>query len=512
MFIYFLLVLLLALYCWIQSCYSYWSRRNVPHAPPTFPFGNLRELQQKPMFLSLTEFYNRHKAPGVKFIGLYSFLKPVVLIADLDMMKDVLLKDFEYFHDRGIYNNDKANPIGAHLITLEGTRWKNVRSKLTPAFTSGKIRLMYPTMKDVAKRLWKQVQFELDHGDEIEMKDIFARFTTDVIGSCAFGLNCDSLENPKAIFREMGRVATEQSAKTKFLRDFCNTFPRLGIALGIKVIDDEVEKFFFDTVRETINHRKANNVRRGDFLDILIRMQKDETSSGEANDLGGWQFHEIVAQCFVFFLAAFETSSTAMSFCMYELARNPELQEKARLEIEQVLAKHGSSFTYEAIHEMKYLENCINESMRLYPPASISTRVVTKDYHVPEMNVTIEKGTRVMLPFHAFHNDPANYPEPERFDPDRFTPETMASWHPLQFMPFGYGARNCIGMRFGMMQIRLGMAYLLKNFRFMLSPKTSVPPQFNPVNILTGFQGGLWINVESVEHVESAQKMRTFSE
>ncbi|XP_055588835.1 uncharacterized protein LOC129741152 [Uranotaenia lowii] len=494
MFIYLLLAVLLAAFWWVRNCYNYWNHRNVPHAAPSFPFGNLGELKQKPLFLLLTEYYNRFKGPGIKFVGLYFFLRPVVVMADLDWAKNVLVRDFQHFHDRGVYNNEKAEPLEAHLITLEGTRWKDVRSKLTPAFTSGKMKLMFATITAVAEQFRKQIMLELEKGDEVEMKDFLARFTTDVIGSCAFGLECNSLEDPKAMFREMGRLSMEQTPKKTFLRNFTNTFRSLSKFLGLKVTNQQVEDFFFDAVRKTINYRKTNDIRRDDFLDTLIRMQKDETSMGDA-DLGGWQFYEIVAQCFVFFLAGFETSSTAMSFFLYEMARNQDVQEKARNNINQVLASHGS-FTYEAVHEMKYLENCIHETMRLYPPAPFSNRIVTKDYFVPEMNVTLEKGTRVLLPIHAFHNDPTYFPEPERFDPDRFTSEKMASWHPLQFIPFGYGPRNCIGMRFGLMQTRVGLASLLKNFRFSVSPKTPNPIQFDPKNNLTGFLGGMWLKIE----------------
>ncbi|XP_055596682.1 cytochrome P450 6a2-like [Uranotaenia lowii] len=496
MFIYLLILVLPALYWWIRNCYTYWSRRNVPFPKPTFPFGNLGELKRKPMFILFTEFYNRFKGTGTKIVGTYFFLKPVVFIMDIDLLKDIFVKDFQYFHDRGIYNNEKADPIGAHLITLVGNRWKNTRSKLTPAFTSGKMKLMYSTMIAVAEQFRKRMMLETEKGTEVEMKEFLARFTTDVIGSCAFGLECNSLEDPKAIFREMGRKALEQSPKRTFLRNFTNTFQTLSNLLRIKVVDAKVESFFFDAVRDTISYRKTNNVRRDDFLDILIRMQQDEASTGEA-DLGGWQFHEIVAQCFVFFLAGFETSSTALTFCLYELARNQDVQEKARSEVGRVFAKHGS-LTYEAVHEMAYLENCINETMRLYPPAPMTTRIVTKDYVVPEMNVTLEKGTRVMIPIHALHHDSTFFPNAERFDPDRFAPENVASWHPLQFIPFGYGPRNCIGMRFGMMQIRVGLAYLLNNFRFTVSAKTPIPLKFEPNNNLTSILGGMWLNIERV--------------
>lgn len=459
------------------------------------------------------------KETGSKLGGMFFFVNPVAVILDLDFAKDVFVKDFQYFHDRGEYSNEKVDPIMAHLVTMEGTKWKNLRTKLTPVFTSGKMKMMFPTIVTVAEEFWKCMVEEAGKGEDIEMKEFLARFTTDVIGNCAFGLECNSLKDPEAEFRKMGRKAMAMSPMEFLRRRLCNSFRGLAKVLGMRLSDPDVADFFMNAVRSTIEYRERNGIHRNDFMDLLIKMRNPESIDGSSDEMGMLTFNEIAAQAFVFFLAGFETSSTAMSFCLYELAKNQELQNKARRNIADVLAKHGA-MTYEAVHEMAYIENCINgiqlldfidditdfyldfyftESLRKYPPVTNIVRSVTKSYRVPGMNVTLEKDCRILLPVYAIHHDPQLFPHPEQYDPDRFNADQSAGRHPMAFVPFGEGPRICIGLRFGMMQARIGLTCLLKHFRFTLSDRMHDPLMMKSNTIILASEGGLWMKLECLE-------------
>ncbi|KAJ8911330.1 hypothetical protein NQ315_017026 [Exocentrus adspersus] len=116
-----------------------------------------------------------------------------------------------------------------------------------------------------------------------------------------------------------------------------------------------------------------------------------------------------------------------------------------------------------------------DETLRIYPSVTTLTRVCVKDYKLRDMDLTIEKGIKVMIPLYTLHNDPEYFPEPGRFDPDRFSDENKRSMHPYTHLPFGDGPRNCIGLRFGIMQSKVGLAAILSRFRLKISPSTRLP-------------------------------------
>lgn len=223
-------------------------------------------------------------------------------MTDLDFLKTVLIKDFQYFHDRGMYYNVKDDPLSGHLLNIEGDYWKKLREKLTPTFTSNKMRYMLPTIVEVAAKLESfMIKTIADH-PEPEIKGILARFTTDIIGKVAFGIECNSLEDETAKFLEMGLKVFQQPRNSFLKQLIAVTYPDLARKLKIKIIRDDVAEFFMKIVKDVVEYREKNNVKRNDFMDLLIQMKNE---SGDASDskLGRLTIEEIAAQVFVFFLA-----------------------------------------------------------------------------------------------------------------------------------------------------------------------------------------------------------------
>lgn len=205
--------------------------------------------------------------------------------------------------------------------------------------------------------------------DPLDIKDVAARFTTDIIGSCAFGIDCNSLKNPQSEFREFGRRIFNPKRKSSFLKFLAFTFLSKEVLefFRIKQMSPEIENFFMGIVKSTVDYREKNNVQRKDFMQLLLQLKNKGKVEEEENDLSTkllrdeqiLTMNELTAQCFVFFIAGFETSSTTMSFALLELALHQEIQEKLRQEIEIILKKYNGKITYEAVMEMSYLDQVI---------------------------------------------------------------------------------------------------------------------------------------------------------
>lgn len=346
----------LAVYLFLDKKHSYWANRGVPFVKPEFFYGNVkkmsRTIQVGKMF---QQFYNELKGRS-PFGGIYMFTTPVAVVMDLELLKCIFVKDFQYFHDRGTFYSEKADPLTAHMFNLEGNKWKMLRNKLSPTFTSGKMKMMFPTIVSAGKQFHDFMDEKVKQESEFELKDLLARFTTDVIGMCAFGIECNSIKNPDAQFRVMGRkLFTSPLSKPKSF--LMNTMPKVAKLLRMRITPVDVSDFFMNVVRETIDYRIKNNVHRNDFMDLLIQMRNpDENKSSE----GLLSFNEIAAQAFVFYLAGFETSSTLLTWTLYELAMNQDIQEKGRQHVKDVLERHNGQMTYESITSMKYLDQILN--------------------------------------------------------------------------------------------------------------------------------------------------------
>jgi cytochrome P450 family 6 len=138
------------------------------------------------------------------------------------------------------------------------------------------------------------------------------------------------------------------------------------------------------------------------------------------------------------------------------------------------------------------------ESLRKYPPAPNLVRCATADYKVPDTNEVIDKGTSVMIPVYAIHHDPELYPDPEVYDPERFNHDNEAKRNPFSFLPFGDGPRNCIGLRFGLMQARIGLAVLLRSFSFEVAEPTARPLVLSKTSPVLAPVGGVWLKIEQL--------------
>nr|WKE35368.1 cytochrome P450 CYP6FV21 [Bradysia odoriphaga] len=433
---------------------------------------------------TFSDFYNRLKHN--KIHGLYFSYRPSLIVNDPEVVQEVIIKNFTTFHDRGLFVDEKVDPLAAHLFFMGGQKWRDLRVKLSPTFTSGKLKSMYPIIRDCAQTLQEYMTKNTQNGKrfEIDTKDLLASFTTNIISSVAFGIENDCINDRENMFRKMGAKFFEVGLRAKLLALSMIFIPSIVEKLKVKQIAPDIEDFFFKVVKQTVDHREKNGkaAERKDFMQLMIQLknqgyvsvdknEEHEVENQKSVEAKKLTFEDVAAQAFVFFLAGFETSSSTMNFCMFELCKNPHIQKKVHEELDNLLTSGDiNDLTYDGISSMKYLDWCIDETLRKYPIVPILFRESNSDYTFAGTNMRIEKGTPITIPVLGIQRDPEIYDNPLEFRPERFQDSSNGNGNGkgIFYMPFGDGPRSCIGARMGKLQTKIGLVALLSKFKYEL--------------------------------------------
>lgn len=419
-----------------------------------------------------------HKKYG-KMWGFYEGRNPVLAITDPDMIKAVLVKEcYSTFTNRRTLG--PSGILKKAISIAENEEWKRIRALLSPTFTSGKLKEMLPIIKQYADVLVKNMRQKSENGDPISMKDIFGAYSMDVITATSFGVNVDSLNNPQDPFVEKIKKLLKFNVFDPLFLSvtlFPFLIPILDV-LGFCLFPKDVISFFKTSVqRMKENRMQEKEKQRMDFLQLMINSQNSniKESHKSLSDL------EIVAQSVIFIFAGYETTSSALSFALYLLATHPDVQKKLQDEIDAALPDKAPP-TYDALAQIEYLDMVMNESLRLYPIAGRLERVCKADVEVN--GVLIPKRTVVVVPTLVLHKDAKYWPEPEEFRPERFSKKNQDSINPYTYLPFGDGPRNCIGMRFALMNMKIALVSILQNFSFQPCKETQIPLKLSKQGLL----------------------------
>ncbi|XP_019532375.3 probable cytochrome P450 9f2 [Aedes albopictus] len=495
-----LFTLLVFIYRFLSRKNDYFRSKPIPSLPGPLFFGGT-----KPMMLSkesFPEYVKRvyDKFHDAKVFGVMNTILPLYVLRDPELIKKIAIKDFDHFTDHrpifGSDHGDHPNLIACKaLFVLTGQKWKTMRATLSPAFTGSKMKLMFELIVECSEAL---VAYYREQGDDVakewDMKDVFARFANDVIATCAFGIKVNSSSDRDNEFYRKGKemmVFTNLKTRLKILG--YSFAPKLMNWFGIDLISQEHSDYFSGLIRDTVRTREANGIVRPDMVHLLMQSRKgmltnqqEDNKQQEDSETARSQPEtimtesEMIGQCLFFFLAGFDTVSTSMTFLAYELALNPDIQEKLYEEIavtNQSLNKR--TITFEVLQTIKYLDMVISETLRLWPSAPAVDRLCVQDYTLDDdqgLRCHMEKGTGVWIPIYGIHRDPKHFPEPDKFEPERFSEQRKGDIQSGTYMPFGIGPRSCIGMRFALMELKCIVYYLLLNFRLERTENTMVPP------------------------------------
>uniref|UniRef100_A0A3P8ZVA0 unspecific monooxygenase n=1 Tax=Esox lucius TaxID=8010 RepID=A0A3P8ZVA0_ESOLU len=451
--------------------YGYFTKLGIP-GPKPLPFVGTMMEYKKGFFNFDSECFQKYG----RIWGIYDGRQPVLCTMDRTMIKTILIKEcYNIFTNRRVRHTHSQT----HQHTHTHTHTDRQISWLNPFMV-----IMFGIMKQHSSNLLNGMKKKAENGLAIELKEFFGPYSMDVVTSTAFSVNIDSLNNPSDPFVSNIKKMLKFDLFSPLLF-FIIFFPFMAPIcqmLNFSFFPAEVLNFFYASLAKIKSERgRENTIGRVDFLQLMIDSQKDsKTKTGEEQNKG-LSDHEILSQAMIFIFAGYETTSSTLSFLAYNLATNPHVMTKLQEEIDTVFP-NKAPIQYEALMQMEYLDSVLNESLRLYPIAPRLERVAKKTVEIN--GIIIPKDCVVLVPTWTLHRDPEIWSDPEEFKPERFSKENKESIDPYSYMPFGAGPRNCIGMRFALIMIKLAMVEILQSYTFTACEETQIPLEMDIQGLL----------------------------
>ena len=376
----------------------------------------------------------------------------------------------------------EANNFG--LANLSGEKWKSLKSTISPAFSLRSMKDMSSTISSICLKLVEKNKklIKEENVQVLNVDDMLNPFAMDCIGQVAFGIDTNSLNNPENDFMKNGANLFDN---WRFL--MMMFFPTLAQIFNVGMLSPGKIKFFMGLSHQLLRDRqsKSKDSNSRDVLAMMIKLSQsaEESIDTEGNDFGlknvkkSKLTNEVIARTMLqFFIDGYETVATALVLCLYQLACNQDALEKAIAEVDEVAEtlENDNIGGDAANNDLKYLDLVFQETMRI-AGLFFTGRLCTKPWTIPGTDITIPKDYRVLIPIGGLQYDEKHFPEPQKFIPERFSPERKSEIKSGTYLPFGMGPRQCMGMKLAKLEAKIVMFHVLRNFYIEPCEKTKIP-------------------------------------
>lgn len=477
---------------------SLFKRLGIPGPEPSIFTGNLKEILNKGVANCQVEWTKKYG----NLVGYYIGMTPLILVLDKELMNKMQIKDSLNFNEREAITDTAGIPdirMKTSLPLVSGEVWKKMRSVLTPAFSTAKLKqILY--LFEVNTDSFISDLSKLDLTKDIEMSNKISLLTTDTILTSALGVKTDVQHNLndkiflsiKKIFDpKFSTLAVLLIVSLPELAQVFFKFDKLNDWISENIFDKPSVAYSFKRCQEAIDMRRQGNHAQKDLLQLMLNANKESAS----ND-GHMDDDTVISNAIIIVGAGNETVSSLLSFTCHLLAHYPDIQDKLRDEIVKKIDQNKPS--YEDLSELKYMDQVLNESLRYFPPSLTAITRKNKTAFTYK-NINFPTQCAFQVPIQALHRCPEYWPEADKFDPERFSAERKGEIDNLFYQPFGYGPRNCIGMRYAMTQAKYIMARIIQNFKILKGLRTEkLNLEIEDKMFTVQPKNGIWVKLQKL--------------
>ncbi|XP_054156933.1 cytochrome P450 3A24-like [Oppia nitens] len=484
-----IIVFIIAIYCYLTRNFDYWSKLGVNGPKPVIGYGNILFRLSKNVNQIDFQWFKKYG----KAFGVYKYNAPVVTITDPELIKRVCVTDFRYFYNRGrdpVMSYSEHPVLCQNVAVSSDNTWKQTRKIFTSLMSSSRMKRMSTKVTDDIQVLMNVLDKQVYNNNNTEnggtggLRKTMDSFIMYLMIDC-FQSQDTGFPSDKPLNKSVGYVmaAVKGSPLLARLRIL---LPKFVLRLfGISfLVPNGLANSYVNIIDELIGRRLAADEAAGveqqnDFLEDLLSFMSESKKTEDRQQTDSYLTHdEVVANLYAALIDGYSIITEVIGQAIDELVRDQQSQRRLYDELAKQYALSSSStnvsdsdqhiITYDMSVKVKYLEAIINESMRLMTNDLRDSRIAAEDYRLADTGITVRRGQLIEFPMYPIHMNPDYFPEPDRFDPDRFMGQNRDKIQPCTFLPFGTGPRACAGQPFSWLIIKLILANLFYRYHFYL--------------------------------------------
>ncbi|KAM7349840.1 LOW QUALITY PROTEIN: putative cytochrome P450 28d1 [Cochliomyia hominivorax] len=484
-------LLLLIVYLYLTWHFNYWKRQNVAGPQPQLLKGTFPKTYDGKcnLLTELHEIYLHYKT-SESFVGLFSARSPKLFILDPKLVQKILTQSFNKFRDNesSQWSSESVEQLrfGSPFVSV-GDVWKEKRSELVQGITVNRIRSHYATMKESANKMVEFIKTQ-DPSTKWDAKALANRFTCHIMAKFIWGIEENTFESPTqhSTLHQIADKMLQQSLRC--VRYYGNTaaWPWLRKLKPERFFPFISDEFFKQLALNVMRQKMLLNNKENDVINHLLQLKEKKSLSDV----------QIAGHTTTVLIDGFETGAIVIAHCLLLLSRDHRVQQKLREE----LLENGDNITYDELMDLAYLDQCVQETLRLFPPLATLFKLCTELLNGSK--VQLKPHNVVYISSYSLHYDPEYYENPDHFWPERFSEQFggVKKYREMGvFLPFGDGPRMCPGMKLGLSEVKVAIAELIKNFEFSLTENTRLDNQIASDSFLLTLDGGIEVYIKNLK-------------